>query len=415
MNSMGSIGSEHARVKLTTGDRIVGFGCICTCVACFFTPLSTSIMGIFSGLAVLCWFFSGQFMRLAHCLKDYPATSISLLLFIFMCFAISYSPADITDGLNILKKYRELLLLPIFTSMLSRSSRYREYAEHGFISGCIVLMLISYSMALGIIPDDRYGHSIVFHITHNFFMAVLSFWSLHYVLVYPRFRWLWIFVFVLSAVNIFYIAPGRTGMLVSICLLFLFMVQRLSIKRCLVGFVILCSALALIYTTSENFSGRVSEVITEIKQYEPGKSRTSIGQRFDWYRSGLALIAEKPIVGHGTGAYPFVQNRGVATSEIKRTDNPHNEYLFLAIQFGLIGLSLFLCLLFTQIFFARGIFREKQMLLHGVILAIVSGSLINSLIFDSQQGHFYLFMSAALMTARASADQLPSSSSLSRF
>lgn len=395
--------THNSLIGSTMGDRILGLGCICICVACFFTPLSTSVMGIFSGLAVLCWLLSGHFTHITESLKKYPATNISLLLFLYMCFAISYSPADTIDGLNILKKYRELLLLPIFVSMLSLSPKYRQYAEYGFISGCIVLMTISYSMAFGIFPDHRYGHSIVFHITHNFFMAVLSFWSLHYVCSSPRFRWLWITVFVFSVINIFYIAPGRTGMLVFICLLFLFMAQRLSMRNCLIGFFLFCSTITTIYATSENFSGRINEVITEIRQYESGKSRTSIGQRFDWYLSGLTLIAEKPILGHGTGAYPIVQEKVAATSQIKETDNPHNEYLLLTIQFGLVGLFLFFSLIFCQMFFARGIVQEKQMLLHGVIMAIVSGSLINSLLYDSQQGHFYLFMSAALMTAHSSA------------
>jgi hypothetical protein len=46
------------------------------------------------------------------------------------------------------------------------------------------------------------------------------------------------------------------------------------------------------------------------------------------------------------------------------------------------------------------------MLLQGVILAIVSGSMVNSLLFDSQQGAFYLFMSAALMSTTPAKDAL---------
>ena len=109
-------------------------------------------------------------------------------------------------------------------------------------------------------------------------------------------------------------------------------------------------------------------------------------------------------MGYGTGSYPFVQERLTTNSEITKTDNPHNEFLFLTIQFGLVGLLLFISLIVAQIFFSRQIPLQKQMLLHGVILAITSGSLINSLLFDSQQGHFYLFMSAALMTAQAGDD-----------
>ena len=190
-------------------------------------------------------------------------------------------------------------------------------------------------------------------------------------------------------------------MVVASCLMILFMFQRLSSRNCLIGIFLFCSAVTAIYYTSDNFAGRVDEVVFEIKNYEPGKARTSIGQRFDWYRSGIKLISEKPILGHGTGSYPSVQERVTSNSKIKKTDNPHNEYLFITIQFGLVGLLLFFSLIAAQIFFSRQIPVKKQMLLHGVILAIASGSLINSLLYDSQQGHFYLFMSAALMTAQS--------------
>ena len=383
-------------------NRVVGLGCLCICLACFFTPLSTSLMGIFSTLALLCWIVSGHFISIGKYLRRYPAAGVSLLFFFFMCLAISWSPAEIIESLITLKKYRELFLLPVFVSMLSLSQRYRTLAEYSFIAGCFALMIISYGIAFGVVPEDRYGHSIVFHITHNFFMAVLSFWSLHYAFASIRYRGVWIAVFILSFINIFYIAPGRTGMLVFSCLMILFMFQRLSRRNCQIGFVLFCSAVAAIYYTSDNFAGRVNEVVTEVKNYEPGKSRTSIGQRFDWYRSGMTLIREKPILGHGTGSYPYVQERVTTDSKIKETDNPHNEFLFLTIQFGLIGLMLFFTLIAAQIFFSRQIAKQKQMLLHGVILAMVSGSLINSLLFDSQQGHFYLFMSAALMTAQSS-------------
>jgi O-antigen ligase len=387
-----------------TSRHIMKLGCFALCLAVFCTPLSTSLMGTFSALAVFCWLLSGRFLSLINLLKRYPAALISLLFFLYMCAAITYSPAELGEALSILKKYRELLLLPICVSMFSFSSKYRELAEYSFFTGCLVLMAVSYCITLGILPEQRYGHSIVFHITHNFFMAVLSFWSLHYACASSRYRWLWLSVFFLSILNIFYIAPGRTGMLVFICLMILFIFQRLSLKKCLAALLLFCAAIIAIYCTSDNFSGRIKEVISEIEHYQPGKSRTSIGQRFDWYRTGIMLVIERPLWGHGTGSYPYVQKNAEADSKITETDNPHNEFLFLTIQFGLVGLMLFFLLLAVQLFCARSLPAPKKMLLQGVILAIVSGSLVNSLLFDSQQGHFYLFMSAALMSAHSPED-----------
>ena len=378
---------------------LLGIGCSCICLACFFTPLSTSLMGVFSSLGVAFWAISGHFKRLGDDLKKYPATIISLVLFFYMALAIIYSPVEVSEGIAILKKYRELLLLPIVVSMLAASRTYRHVAEYCFIAGCITLMLISYGMALEVLPEDRYGHSIVFHITHNFFMAILSFWSLNSFLKAGPYRLVWLMLFILAAVNIFYIAPGRTGMLVFICLILLLIFQQLSLRRAIVGILVFCLAITAVYHTSDNFSRRVSRVVKEISHYKPGKARTSIGQRFDWYRSGVTLIKQKPFFGHGTGAYPIAMADIVKETKIRKTDNPHNEFIFLTVQLGLTGLFLFLALITCQVFSARKIALDRRYLLHGVLLALLSGSLINSLLFDSQQGHFYLFMSAALMTA----------------
>lgn len=366
-------------------------------LACFFTPLSTSLLGIFSLLAVLAWFFSGGLSDIPRVLQNHPPAILALLLFILMCLGTIYTSADPLQAFDTLKKYRELLLLPIIISLLSISAGYGEMAENSFITGCIILMLISYGMAVHIIPEERYGHSLVFHITHSFFMAILSFWALHRSIDSHQYRYLWITVYLVAVVNIFYIAPGRTGMLVFITLMLLFLYQRLNILHWLIGMFILVGSMFIIYSTSDNFSERIDEVFIEIQQYQAGHSRTSIGQRFDWWYSSFALIKERPVLGHGTGSFPNAQRRLAENSEITPTDNPHNEFLFLTVQFGLTGLLLFGALTLSQLTGYPHLPENKRWLLQGVVFALLSGSLINSLLFDSQQGHFYLFMSAALM------------------
>lgn len=381
--------------------RIEQAGVFFVCLACFFTPLSTSLLGIFSLLAVLCWLVAGRFHTLVRDCRAHPALFLALLLFGFMCLAVIYSPAKLPEALDALKKYRELLLLPIIVSLLSISSQARERAEISFLAGCVVLMLISYAMALGIIPQLRYGYSLVFHITHSFFMAILVFWALHRAVSDNGVRrLLWLLVCLAATVNLFYIAPGRTGMFVFLFLMLLFCWQRLSPAKAASGLLLLCMITATFYLTSDNFSGRIGEVINEIKTYEPGQSRTSIGQRFDWWTVAGQLIAEKPLFGHGTGSFLAAQQRTRQT-KIKPTDNPHNEFLFLAVQFGLTGLALFFAICACQVREGARLTRDKRFLLQGVVGALLAGSLMNSLLFDSQQGHFYLFMSAALMAGRS--------------
>ena len=375
------------------------FGTVSLCLACFFTPLSTSLLGLFSILAVAAWILSGGLLDLPRLFRANPSSLVALLLFCLMAASLSYSPIDPTEGFATLRKYRELLLMPAVFSLLSLGSIPRQRAQLSFLAGCIVLMAISYLGYFEIFDTGRYGYSIVYHITHSFFMAVLGFWAMHKAIAINWQSWkryVWLAVSGAAIINLFYIAPGRTGMFVFFCLTLLYLYQRLSLIKWTVAIVIFLALLFGAYQTSNNFSVRFNEAINEIVDYKPGKSRTSIGQRFDWWKVSLQLVSEKPFFGHGAGSFETAHNRAKG-SRIAPTDNPHNEYLFIATQFGLVGLALFLLMIVLQLQEAKGIGIRDRQLLHGVVLALLAGSLMNSLLFDSQQGHFYLFMSGALL------------------
>ncbi len=374
-------------------------GAVFACAGCFFTPLSTSLLGLFSILAALAWLLSGGLFDLPQILRNHRSTLCALALFCLMALAVSYSEAAPIQALETLKKYRELLLFPVIMGLFSLSPRYRAWAEYAFLAGCIVLMLVSYLMFFSLVPEERYGHSLVYHITHSFFMAILSFWVLHKALTNAPGRSLWLFIFLAAVVNIFYIAPGRTGMLVFCCLMLLFFYQKFSLGKWFLCMALFIAVMGGVYQSSDNFSGRVKEVINEVNHYQPGQSRTSIGQRFDWWNSSIALIKQKPLLGHGTGSFPLVHQKIIENTSVTATDNPHNEYLFICVQFGLIGLALFFCLIVFQLIEGARLDKSPRHLLQGVILAFLAGSLMNSLLFDSQQGHFYLFMSCALLAA----------------
>ena len=391
---MSPVATEHTIKRLQKG------GTASLCLACFFTPLSTSLLGLFSILALAAWLLSGGFLDLPRQFRANPSSLVALLLFSLMAAALTYSPVEPAEGFATLRKYRELLLMPVVFSLLSLGSVPRQRAQFSFLAGCIVLMVISYLGYFQIFDTGRYGYSIVFHITHSFFMAVLGFWAMHKAsaMSWKSFkRYAWLAVCSAAVINLFYIAPGRTGMFVFCCLTLLYLYQRLNLIKWVMAIVVFLALLIGAYQTSDNFSVRVNEAISEIAEYEPGKSRTSIGQRFDWWKVSLRLVREKPFFGHGAGSFETAHDRAIKSSRITPTDNPHNEYLFIASQFGLVGLSLFLLMFGLQLQEAKGISRRDRQLLHGVLLAILAGSLMNSLLFDSQQGHFYLFMSGALL------------------
>lgn len=380
--------------------RIESVGLYSTIASCFFIPFSSSLMGATTILALLCWFASGKVAELPHLILTNKLVLCAIGLFLLLIAGIFYSPVETIDALSSLKKYRELLLFVMVLSYLRGRETKANLAANLFLAGSILLLCISYLMYFGVIPTEKYGYSTVYHITHSFFMAILAFWALQRIIAAPEFRYFWCLIFIATSINLFYITPGRTGMFVSIALIILTVFQHLSVKKSILGVLLCFAAIGATLLSSHNFSTRVNEAVNEIQQYQPGCSRTSLGMRFDWWYNSITLIKEKPLFGHGTGCFGSEQGRLIKGSKTMKSDNPHNEYLLLGVQVGLVGTGLYLALL-GGIFWAS-YKKEKpaNYLLQGVVVAMFCGCLMNSFLHDSHPGHFFAIISAVLLSTQ---------------
>lgn len=382
------------------------YGLIATCAS---LPLPTPLLSFFSILTIALWVLSGQFKRLPSLISSDIVAFCSLLLFFMFLAGIFYSSADLSEGLSTLKKYRELFLLVVVLSLVRGRAGVQKKCELAFLFGCIILMLFSFGVHFALFPEAKFGNSYLFHITHNFFMSLLAYFSLSKALEITGKGWkiFWGVIFLSSVLNIFYLAPGRTGMLIFLCLMLLLFMQRLSLLKQLTAFIIFGLLVGATYLTSENFSGRTQEAIKEIQTYQQGKSRTSLGQRLDWYSGCVAMIKKQPLFGYGTGSFSLEHDAHIEGTKIKRTDNPHNEYLFIAVQLGLTGLFLFLFLMTAQFFFSFGLPQPDRYLLQGVVVSMVIGCMINSFLYDTHQGHTWALLSAIYLAQLPRCSFLP--------
>ena len=272
-----------------------------------------------------------------------------------------------------------------------------------FFAGGIILMSISFLMATGLVQGERYGNSITYHITHRFFMAILAFWTAHRLADAGRSKAAWGWGGLLAAVigNIIYIAPGRTGMITLFVLCILFIWQRFSWKKQVIGLLVFTLLLSIAFYSSDNTRNRLDGALNDIRNYQPGISRSSLGMRFDWWYDCVQLIREKPVFGHGTGSFTLEHDRLIKGTSIKPTDNPHNEYLFITVQLGMVGLMAFLGLFITAWFDSLKQPPDRRRLAQGVIVSMMVGCLANSFLFDSHQGHYFAFLIALLCVPAA--------------
>lgn len=368
-------------------------------LTCFFIPLSTSLLGVFSGLTVLCWILSGNFLQTISLTARRPFAFIAALLFLFFIIGLFYSPVPMEDSLDILKKYRELAFIPILISLFYNQAKAASFAVNCFVAGCVCLLISSYVIHFDLIPFDRYGDSHIHHITHSFFMAILAFWSMHKFCVSWQYKYYWLLMFFAATFNLVFISTGRTGMFTYVILTTLFLLQKVSIKKFFLGIVLIGAIFSGIYSTSDNISYQIQRVFNEIEQYEEGESTSSIGMRFDWFHNSVTLIKQQPIFGHGTGSFEYVQGKLIEGKKTTPTDNPHNEYLFIGVQLGLVGMITFVLLFILQFITSLNLNEYNRNLLQGVVISMMAGCVMNSFLFDSMQGHYYAFLVSLLYSS----------------
>lgn len=360
---------------------------------------STSLAIILSAVLGLLWLLSGQLTGMPGLLRKYPVALWSLLLYGCFIAGLSYGNATDSDAFSMLRKYRELLFIPILISFLT-TERYRYWAWNTFIIASAATLLISYLMNFGIISLNEQGDPCYkSRITHSIFISFFAFFCLHKVYD-KRYGKLYLTLAILCLYNLFFVVEGRTGQLIVAALILLFSIQRLTIKKCGIT-VVIGAVLFVLFLNFSDKASRITEGIANTQAYlqpVPEQTESSMGLRYTFWKYSLKLIAEKPLLGHGTGSFAKEYQR-VAVGEQFITVNPHNEFLMVSVQLGLFGLLAYLGFLSSQLYYARELSDNEKWLAQGLLMSLLITSLFNTPFLDHTEGHWYAVMIALCFAA----------------
>jgi O-antigen ligase len=213
----------------------------------------------------------------------------------------------------------------------------------------------------------------------------------------------------LGTVNVLFMVQGRTGYLILLVLLGWFVWSSLAhaMRRRGKGWgwkqgllIVLAVAMTgyLAYHTSARLHERVAQVLADYEAWTPDHGKlTSTGQRLDFYSNTLQIVRGHPLAGVGTGGFPAAYAQQTLGKDVMETNNPHNEYLMIAVQTGVVGFALLLYLFYTQ-------WRNAPLLptlfeqdaARGLVLAYTVNCMLNSALRDHADGLFFAFMTAVL-------------------
>jgi len=111
-------------------------------------------------------------------------------------------------------------------------------------------------------------------------------------------------------------------------------------------------------------------------------------------------VRDHPLAGSGTGSFAKAYAEKTRGTGVDQPGNPHNEYLLVAIQTGLIGLALLLYLFWQHWRLApRLAMPFDTHLARGLLLTIAVGCLFNSLLLDHSEGLLFAWMTGLLYSS----------------
>ena len=341
-------------------------------------------------------------LRLAELRRELATAAGGLPVLLVLLGVIGMLWADVTwiERWKGLDSFFKLLVIPLLFIQFRRSQR-GLWVFGGYLAACMALLVISAFLSITAgpwWPNPIYGVPVKNEATQSGEFVTCIFGLLFLAMEFYERRRHVLMIGALAAAlamaaNIFYVATGRTALVIIFVLLLLFAAKKLRAR----GIVVLSAGAILIgaigWTSSPYLRGRIVQIWTDFQSYEASDVRNSSGERVEFAKKSLAFIRAAPIVGHGTGSIPALFTKsalGQTGATAATTTNPHNQTFAVAIQLGLIGAGVLWAMWLAHLLLFRGPGLVEWI---GLVLVVqnVVGSLFNSHLFDFTQGWVYVF------------------------
>ena len=252
------MGDEKSEFRKGGLSHRIAFWSLC-CLG-FLIPISTvAVTGIIPGFMVGLWLISRNFQQFPALLKDSRVTQLSIALFVWLALAGLFGEVGL-DSFKFLKKYRELILIPIFIGFtIHMSTRERFLICSALNIGLLVTFGISLLQIAEILPLKRGYPALSSSITQASFMAWGMFWMLHQYRQKKSFKWL---VGALgAAINSTLIMHSSTGVLLVLVMLGLFGLQTMRGMKFVAVITITCAVFLGGYMSIDRFKMELDESI----------------------------------------------------------------------------------------------------------------------------------------------------------
>lgn len=386
----------------------------------FSIPISVALDNLLLAVLLLGALFYAR--AIWQIVTQHPVARAAWLLFAVLLLAISYGMTPLREAFGTLAKYLDLAMIPVFMLLLSRET-IRHRAQYAFLAAMGLTLVLSWLVGLKLLPVQHWmsvfaepDNPVIFysHITQNNMMAFAIFLALLKLrdTTSMGVRIMWGIFALLGVANVLFMVQGRTGYMITLVLLGWYTWSTLARylhrrgrewdwRHGTAVLLMLTGLVMAAYHASPQLHGRVNLVVAEYQAWQPNHGKdSSTGQRLDFYYNTLQIVRQQPVFGVGTGGFPDAFVKQTQGTDVLQTRNPHNEYLMITAQTGVVGLALLLYLFYT-------LWRSAPLLNNplqqdasrGLVLAYLVNCLFNSALLDHADGLFFAFMTAVLFAS----------------
>ncbi len=205
-------------------------------------------------------------------------------------------------------------------------------------------------------------------------------------------------MYIYISIAVLFFAKTRSGHVALIVLSILAIAMNLKFRRnSLILPAVLVLLLAFSWQSSTLFKDRTTRLVNDLIVFSKGGTPSFEAARLEFFVHTGEMIAEKPIIGHGVGAwraqYPD-RARGLITAEMSA---PHNDYLLYWAELGIPGLMALAWIWFTLIRAGRNLHNLQGQILITLTIATIIGGLTNTILRDWRFGVPIMILTSAVL------------------
>ncbi|MGZ4995670.1 MAG: O-antigen ligase family protein [Methylobacter sp.] len=376
------------------------------------SPISTAVTSIASVAMLVTWLISGEIFRSLKISYQQPAGKMLLLFFAWLLIGAFYADTSWLEKVNTLSSWKKLAFTFVLLGLF-----YQTQWKRRFIGSYLAVMITAGLIAVPLWLADlviRTGREPGIFMTNYasqsmaFIAAIVCSIFLLKQPLSPKNKYLLYGVIVLFSFNIFFISPARSGY-VAFPFAVMFAASCVyGYKKLLPIIAVTASVMLIAILCSSTLQQRIERGLTEKSAYQTSGELTSIGIRVIFAKNTLMLIKEHPVLGYGTSSFKstYAPYAAAQYSDWRGgpTSDPHNQYLFVWLENGLIGLLLFLAYIYTAI--RQGVNNPPYgAIAASFLVAVCASSLFNSHFKTFPEGNLLAFFVGILLAQQSAKSQ----------